>query len=181
MKKIISGKLLLFLFALTNAIYGIMIFWSLRKLLEFTGGSPVFDMRPGGYTFAEAKVLLESLGTEGIIFYKNIQLRLDLFYPLGFIVTYSIGCIWVFNKIGKWRVTGYVGAVFATLAGLSDYVENIFIGKMLSSFPQVSTELVASSNNATLVKSISTTVAMIIFLLGFLILRIFKLRNRAFK
>lgn len=178
MKKAINGKALLVLFIITNAVYLTMILWSLPTLMEYAGGLKAFDMRPAGYTFSEAMTLLGSLGSEGINFYKSTQLVLDLFYPLGFILTYAFGCLWVFEKIGKWKVVGKLGVLTSFTAGIVDYIENFFIFRLLDTYPQITENIVFNANVSTLIKSISTSIAMTIFILSFLVLAFSVLRNR---
>ncbi len=178
MKKFINGKVLLTLFIITNAVYLTMVLWSLPKLVEYSGGLKAFDMRPAGYSVLEAMTLLSSMGSEGIYFYKKTQLILDLFYPLGFILTYALGCLWVFEKIGSWKVVGKLGALASFIAGIADYIENFFIFRILENYPQISEDIVFNANVSTLTKSIATSIAMTIFLLAFLVLVFSVLRNR---
>lgn len=178
MKKIIDGKVVTALLFITNTIYGVMIFWSLPKLQEYSGGMPVFDMSPFGYSLESASMLLDSLGSKGIQFYKEVQIRLDLLYPLGFIFTYSISNMWLFGKTEQWRVFGKVGAFFAVVAGLSDYVENFYILKMLNNYPDISEELVYSSSVATTLKSTATIFSLVLFLLGLILFVFSGLKTR---
>ncbi|MBF0446536.1 MAG: hypothetical protein HQL68_13220 [Magnetococcales bacterium] len=122
--------------------------------------------------------LLDNLGTEGINFYKNVQLRLDMFYPLGFMLTYSVGCLWCFEKISSWRIFGIVGAVASFIAGIADYIENISIYRMLSAYPEISPKVVSYANAATVIKSLATTVAMIIFIFGLFMVVYFVVKNK---
>ena len=177
MQKHITGKLLVGLLIVTNAVYLVMILWSLPRLVEYADGLKAFDMRPMGYTFSEAIKLLESLGPEGMDFYKTVQLRLDTLYPLGFMATYAVGCLWVFNKINFWKFFGVAGAIASVVAGTADYVENIYIYKMLSAYPELSEGLVFQAHLATVTKSIATTIAMILFMLGLLVLGFLSLKR----
>ncbi len=170
MKKIINGKILIALFVFTNAIYLTMILWSLPTLMEYAGGLKAFDMRPAGYNFSDATTLLRNLGNDGLNFYKNTQLLLDTFYPFGFILTYAIGCLWVFEKLDSLKFLGKSGALASVIAGIADYIENFFIFQLIEVNPQITEDLVSKANISTLVKSISTTIAMSIFILSFLVL-----------
>jgi hypothetical protein len=53
------------------------------------------------------------------------------------------------------------------LGGLFDYLENIFIIRMITSFPDISTGLVQVASTFTLLKSIFTTVFFLLLFAGF--------------
>ncbi|NMS52567.1 hypothetical protein HKB18_01865, partial [Vibrio parahaemolyticus] len=74
----VSGKLILVLFAAANAVYMVMLIYSIPKLMQYTGGLPLFDMSPLGYSYPDALALLAALGEEGRSVYVSIQLVLDL-------------------------------------------------------------------------------------------------------
>ena len=122
--------------------------------------------------------MLKNLGNDGLYFYKNTQLLLDSFYPLGFILTYAVGCLWVFEKLGNWKIVGKLGALASIIAGLADYVENFFIFKLIEVNPQITEDLVSKASISSLVKSISTTIAMTIFMLSFLVLGFSAVRKK---
>ena len=52
-------------FAVTLAVYGTMLAWSLPTVAASAEGLMPFDMRPGGYSFAEAEAFLAALSAEG--------------------------------------------------------------------------------------------------------------------
>jgi hypothetical protein len=56
------------LFAITIAVYLTMVLWSLPHLREMAGGLAAFDLRPTGYSPAEAKAVVSALGTAGADF-----------------------------------------------------------------------------------------------------------------
>ena len=143
-----------------------MVGYTIPMLLSYTNGLPIFDMRPMGYSFAETVTLLDSLGPMGIEYYITNQLALDWIYPACFMLTYSIGILWVYKKLATGARIARIGALIAVLAGLFDYLENIHLYKILSSYPKIDEDFIFSSNITTILKSGATTVAMSIFLLG---------------
>jgi hypothetical protein len=51
--------------AATLGVYLVMVLWSIPRISAEAGGLPVFDLRPGGYTFEEARAFLAALSPEG--------------------------------------------------------------------------------------------------------------------
>tara|TARA_B110000263_G_C14920392_1_gene334528 strand:- start:27 stop:575 length:549 start_codon:yes stop_codon:yes gene_type:complete len=166
LKNLVNGKVLIFLLLICNGVYFAMVGYTIPMLLSYTNGLPIFDMRPMGYSYAETVTLLDSLGPMGIEYYITTQLALDWIYPACFMLTYSIGILWVYKKLATGARIARIGALIAVLAGLFDYLENIHLYKILSSYPKIDEDFIFSSNITTILKSGATTVAMSIFLLG---------------
>ncbi len=152
----VSGKLVLVLFAAANAVYMVMLIYSIPKLMQYTGGLPLFDMSPLGYSYSDALALLAALGEEGRSVYVSIQLVLDLFYPILFALCYSALLQWL-TTVGKLsnRLWSYL-IVLPMLVCLFDYAENIGIWFMLTDYPDISENLVTLSSLFTLIKSLLT-------------------------
>ena len=70
------------LVAITLGVYATMLFWSIPVLNQDAGGLAIFVMRPGGYSFEDARAILTGLSPEGVAFYKTVQHRLDALYPV---------------------------------------------------------------------------------------------------
>lgn len=68
------------LFAVTMGVYGTMLPWSLPAVSAAAGGLMPFDMRPGGYDAGEARAFLAVLPPDGVVFYRDVQHRLDIAY-----------------------------------------------------------------------------------------------------
>ena len=166
LKNLVNGKVLIFLLLICNGVYFTMVGYTIPMLLSYTNGLLIFDMRPMGYSYAETVTLLDSLGPMGIESYITTQLGLDWIYPACFMLTYSIGILWVYKKLATGARIARIGALIAVLAGLFDYLENIHLYKILSSYPKIDEDFIFSSNITTILKSGATTVAMSIFLLG---------------
>lgn len=132
-----SGKAVAFwvLFAVTLAVYLTMVLWSLPHLQQMAGGLPGFDLRPMGYSVAEARDLLAALGPSGAEFYLNVQLWLDMAYP----VLMAAVLIFSFIKLAKgtwaWALAG--GAV---VIAACDYLENLAVAGMLRAGPEAVTD-----------------------------------------
>ncbi|WP_050909388.1 hypothetical protein [Vibrio campbellii] len=154
----ISGKLVLVLFTVANAVYMAMLIYSIPKLMQYTDGLPLFDMSPLGYSYQEALALLSALGEEERSVYVSLQLTLDLFYPFLFALCYSALLQWL---IGVGKLSSRVWlcmAVVPVFVCLFDYAENIGIWFMLTEYPVVSKSLVMTSSVFTLAKSLLTMI-----------------------
>ena len=153
MQSVLTGKLVMVLLFLANAVYLLMLFYSIPKLIQYSGGLELFDMSPFGYSYQTAMALLLALGENGRHFYQSTQLVLDLFYPLLFALAYSSLALWLAKGCKRnCKVMLYL-AVVPIFVCLFDYLENISIWVMLSDFPAVSDGLVATSSLFTVVKS----------------------------
>src|SRR5438128_217060 len=92
------------LFGITLGVYGVMLGWSLPTISNAAGGLAPFDMRPGGYSFAEAQTFLSALTTEGAEFYVNVQQRLDVAYPALITLTLFLSIAAMAPRLfGQWR------------------------------------------------------------------------------
>lgn len=149
----ISGKLVLILFTAANAVYMVMLIYSIPKLMQYSDGLPLFDMSPFGYNYQDAIALLSALGEEGRSVYVSLQLVLDIFYPILFALCYSALLQWLIG-IGQLsnRVWSYL-VVVPMLVCLFDYAENIGIWFMLTDYPDLPENLVILSSIFTLIKS----------------------------
>jgi hypothetical protein len=157
--------LFLALIAATLIVYGVMVFWSLPAL-NLPKAMP-FDLRPGGYSYADASDYLGRLSAAQVAFYHDVQHRLDLFFPalFGLTMFFSIAAASP-RKFGAWR---WVLAVIALPGMAFDYLENRAVSAMLDvGAAGLTPELVAEANQWTLLKSGASTVTMTL-LLGLLL------------
>jgi hypothetical protein len=138
-----------------------------------------FDMRPMGYSFEEARAFITALSPDGTWFYIKIQHRIDLAYPALLGVTLLFALAYLLPRAwGTWRWV--VAVVIAVPGTLFDYLENHFIVGMLKLGPDAITpEIVANVSRWTVLKSISTTVAMVILIVLLLVWAGTKLRARS--
>ncbi|USD64058.1 hypothetical protein [Vibrio sp. SCSIO 43136] len=151
-----SGKLVLVLFFVTNAVFSLMLIYSIPKLMSYASGLEIFDMSPTGYNYEMAVALLNGLGEEGRAFYYR-HLMLDTLYPALFAVCYYLLFHWVANK-SQLQSNGWLWlSALPLLSALFDYLENIGIYAMLQSYPDLSANLVEMTSWFTVVKSMSAT------------------------
>ncbi len=170
MQKHSTGKLVFVLFLLAMAVYSIMLLYSIPAVTAFAPEMPIFDLSPLGYSFNYANELLNTLGTEGRNLYLTTQLPLDFIYPGLFSLTYSLMLVWLFGKIFNRKSKIYYFLFVPFLAGIFDYAENIFIIKMINSFPDLQVSTVKVANIFTLLKSSFTMLFFILLIVGFALL-----------
>lgn len=89
-KNNLSGKRVLGLFILTNAVYILMLTITIPKTMAFSGGMDLLDMMPMGYDWTYVNELFKTLGEEGRHTYLTVQLPVDMLYPLHFGISYSL-------------------------------------------------------------------------------------------
>lgn len=167
LQKIASGRIVLFSFVLTMAVYLLMLLYTIPKVESFAPGIALFDLSPAGYSYQHAASLLEALGETGRSVYLYQQLPADFIYPGLFAISYSLLLIWLFAKSFKPESRVFYLAIVPVLGGFFDYLENVCIVLMIKSFPDLSQKLVAVASNFSMLKSIFTTGFFLLLLIGF--------------
>ena len=167
LKKIASGKTVFILFIMTMAVYLLMLLYTIPMVESCAPNMALFDMSPSGYSHQYAISLLERLGDTGRTVYLTRQLPLDFIYPGLFAVSYSLLLIWLFSKSVKDTSRIFYLAFTPALGGLFDYLENIYIIRMVNSFPDLSARLVQVASTFTVLKSVFTTVFFLLLFIGF--------------
>lgn len=153
-------------FAVTFAVYGTMLAWSLPTVAASAGGLTPFDMRPGGYSYAEAEAFLAALTTEGAAFYRDVQLRLDIVYPPLLAVSVGWAIWWLLPPgWGFWRAFAVLPAVGGMIF---DCMENNAINGLLQVGAAGLTEqMVSSASLYSQAKAMASTVSFLLLLLAF--------------
>ena len=170
MQKYSSGKLIGVLFVLTMIVYVVMLSYSIPTVSAFAPEFPLFDLSPLGYSFSYASELLNSLGVDGRNLYLYTQLPLDFIYPGLFSVTYSLMLVWLCSKLFNKNSKVYYLALVPFLAGVFDYIENIYIVKMINSFPDLQVTTVKTASLFTVLKSSFTLFFFTLLIVGFVML-----------
>jgi len=159
-------RVLLICFVLAASVYLAMVLGPLAWLEAIAGMAP-FDMRPGGYSLAEAKALIAALGDNGRRIYLTTQIPLDMIYPGLLGLTLFIALTRVASGLG-----GVAGRVLralrwlAVLAALADYAENLMIVIMLTGGGALDAGLVTSASIASMAKAGLTMLAVSALLVG---------------
>lgn len=148
------------------SIYMLMISVTLAHIESVSGQVP-FDMRPSGYGPTEATALLDALGVDGRGYYLSRQIALDTIYPAMLALTMVAAICWLGQRMPNRKLARF-GIAFSVVGALFDYVENLGIIAMIWSWPEASVPLVYAASSATILKSVSTTLAVILVLfMGF--------------
>ena len=177
MQKHSTGKVIVLLFVLTMAVYLTMLSYSIPAVTVFAPQLPIFDLSPFGYSFNYANELLDTLGPEGRNLYLSTQLPLDFIYPGLFSITYSLLLVWLFGKTFNAGSKIYYFALVPFFAGIFDYAENVFIIKMINSFPDLQVATVKTASTFTILKSGFTMFFFVLLIAGFALLCKQKLSN----
>lgn len=164
---------LLFLLS-SQTIYFIMQAYSIPKISQEAGDILIFDMKPFGYTYDYALKFLSELSVNGYEMYMQVQLPLDILFPilncLTGLSTFAL-LIRLYNKVkinSKLTIHSSFSKTVLSLpiiALFSDYLENVLIMIMLfykTSIPKV---LVYIADIFTISKSMSTMLFYIIITL----------------
>lgn len=160
----LNGKRILILFIMTSIIYTIMLTVSIPEVMSYSGGLDLLDMMPVGYDAIYVNQLLNSLGEEGRHAYLYNQIPWDMVYPLLFGITYCLILAYFFKKLDKLESPLFNLSYLPLFAGLFDYFENIGIVLMLNAYPGNLDILSKISNIFSLLKSLTTTIALTILL-----------------
>lgn len=152
-----SGKAAILFGLGAMMIYLVMVLGTLRYLTDLAVMLP-FDLRPTGYSQADAAVLLEALGDAGRHYYLMRQLPLDTLYPALLALTLISTLRWHAAKFGPTLMTR-IGVPLAILAASFDYLENLGIGLML--LVGADPTLVQATSAATMLKSALTSAAIL--------------------
>ena len=167
-----NGRTVVISLLAAMAVYCYMVFVSIPAVMAYEGKLRLFDMKPLGFDFEYAKLLLLSLGTEGRQVYLTRQLPIDMIYPLLFAISGGLLLYYLFKKAAPTRPRFLLLSLVPILAGLCDYLENIGIISMLRSFPDLSTGTVCFTSTFTIGKSGLTTLFWLLMLIGLIMVLI---------
>jgi hypothetical protein len=160
-RKSLGGKMILFLFVLTNIVYAIMLLITIPKVMQYSGGMQLLDMLPTGYDHDYVRTLLDTLGNQGRDMYLHIQIPVDMIYPGLFGISYCLVMAYFLNKFGKLDSYLFYFCLIPVFSGICDYAENIGIISMLNNYPDNSDSLTQVTNVFSVLKSSFTTLYLI--------------------
>jgi hypothetical protein len=172
----LSGKKVGFLFLLTNLVYAFMLLVTIPKTVAYAGGMALLDMMPRGYDFEYVNELFNKLGEEGREVYLYNQIPFDMIYPLLLGITYSLLIGYFLKKLNRLNTPLFYLCLIPIIAGIADYLENFGIINMLNTYPDLSVVQVSVTNFFTLVKSLSTTLFIVILIVILIVIGIKRLK-----
>ena len=156
------GKIAIGAALLATSVYVAMVGVTLAHL-EFVSGQVPFDMRPFGYGPSDAATLLDALGADGREYYLSRQIPLDTLYPAMLALTLSSTVGWFGRRLPNKGLV-YLGVAFAVGSALFDYLENLGIVAMIFGWSDLTGSLVYAASTATIAKSVTTTLAVMLVL-----------------
>jgi hypothetical protein len=95
LKRFPSGFLVAGLLVLSGLMWAVMFFGPLAHLARLADGLTPFDVRPRGYSYAEARALLEAIGEQGRRYYASPELVIDTFYPPLYALSRGLALWWL--------------------------------------------------------------------------------------
>ncbi len=167
-----SGKIILGLFILTNIIYIYMLMVTIPKTMEFSNGMKLLDMMPTGYDWNYVNDLFNTLGENGRKTYLTYQIPVDMFYPLLFGLSYCLIFAYFLKKLGKLNTSFIYVCLLPIIGGITDYLENFGIIKMLNNYPDLSETMVNTTNTFSVLKSTTTSIFFIALIVILILLGI---------
>jgi len=169
MQKISTGKTVLALFIPAMIVYCIMLFYTIPQVEQYAPEIALFDLSPTGYSLEYANKLLATLGVDGRETYLYNQLPFDFIYPGLFALSCSLLLSWLFLKSQNESSKIFYFCFIPMFAGLFDYLENIYIIHLLTSYPNISNLSVSLASVMTIIKSGLTTVFFVLLIIGFIL------------
>lgn len=172
------GSRILLFWCAAMLVYILMVFGSLADIERITGVR-AFDMRPTGYSYADALAFISALGEEGRRVYLMRQIPLDTLYPILLAISSAGSLYWLSQSFGSTVRWYRAVAVVAYLAAIVDYAENCLIVWLLNAGPNITEAHVTATSLASVCKSILSTIVfttLLIALAEFAIRRILHMR-----
>jgi hypothetical protein len=161
-----SGRLVVALLILSVALWVALSLVTVPHLQQLAGSLPPFDARLRGYGAEDAQALLLALGAEGRAYYLNPELLLDSIFPPLY-AAFGAAALWWLTMLGRvrdgavpigWRL---MLVAFPVAELVFDGVENFLIARMIWTWPDVSTGVVAVASLATRLKFVAAALTLI--------------------
>ena len=169
-QKTATGRTTLIFLTPAMAVYSLMLLYTIPQVERYAQGMKLFDLSPTGYSYEYALELLGALDLNGRSLYLYRQLPLDFIYPLLFSVSCCFVLSWLFAKSLTPNSKLFYLCFVPVAAGLFDYLENIAIINMLTTYPHVTEHQVAIASVFTVLKSGLTTAFFLSLLAGGILL-----------
>lgn len=161
---------ILFLFILTNIVYTIMLAITIPRVMSYSNGMKIPDMLPTGYSPEYVNTLMQTLGTEGRNAYLYQQIPLDMIYPGLFGITYCLLLAYILKKLEKHNSKLFALSIIPFASGIFDYLENIGVITMLTTFPNTSATIIRATSIFSILKSTLTMVYFAILIISLFVL-----------
>ena len=160
-----TGKAVLGFFIPAMIVYSIMLVYTIPQVMRHASGMNLFDLSPTGYSFEYANELLGILGRTGRDLYLYTQLPLDFIYPGLFAISCCLLLSWLLLKTRDTSSKMFYFCFIPVMAGVFDYLENICVIWLLTSYPDISDTSVFIASSMTIVKSGLTMIFFVVLTL----------------
>jgi len=177
-KRNLSGKKVLSLFLITNAVYVFMLTVTIPYVMSFSGGKKILAMMPTGYDTEYVSSLFSTLGESGRHAYLFNQLPIDMVYPILFAVSSCLLLAYFLTKLRRFDGPLFYLCFIPIFSGVFDYAENIGIVSILNRYPDHFGSLVHITSTFSVLKSICTTTYFVIVIVLLITLGITKMKNK---
>lgn len=157
-----TGKAVLGFFIPAMIVYSIMLVYTIPQVMRHASGMNLFDLSPTGYSFEYANELLGLLGSTGRDLYLYTQLPLDFIYPVLFAISCCLLLSWLLLKTQDTSSKMFYFCFIPVMAGVFDYLENICVIRLLTSYPDISDTSVFIASSMTIAKSGLTTIFFVV-------------------
>lgn len=149
-----KGRNVLILLVAAMIVYTFMMTVTIPAVSAEAHGLAIFDLRPGGYSTADAHTLLSTMTERGKWYYSHVQIPTDFLYPplLGLFGAFALA--WLRRRVRFPRVL----ILLPLAAALFDWLENITILFMLGGRDGAGVVRIASAFSVS--KSVLTTIFM---------------------
>jgi len=123
----------------------LMNLWTVPFIRAEAQGLRIFDNRPIGYGFDEAKAFLSALQPDGLALYLNLQRGLDTLFPILFLIAMP-WALWLLTE--AWQKPYRVMICLVGVVGpLCDLIENHYVAGMLRAGPEgITPDMVARAS-----------------------------------
>lgn len=163
MRTLPSRSMVLILFGAAFFIYALMLSVTIPALRNFSGGIEIFDLNPQAFQMGEATSLLDSLGEGGRSYYLWRQIPLDFLYPGLMGAALSSGIVALRNYAGWKHRFFHVLPLAPMIAAGLDYLENIHVIVLLTTYPDLSSFVCSSGFFVGIAKSLFYVISITAF------------------
>lgn len=170
LNKLASKRGIAILFVLAHVVLLLMMVFTFPRI-NAKLGTQAFDLKPFGYSYEEALLMIQNLDQATIDFYIFPQLfLLDLLYPILLALLLSTLIIRLSNLIKLHPKSIYSNLfVLPFIAMGIDYLENILISVMITNSTEISFGVVKIASTCTQLKGTFTTISWVVIIILFVI------------
>jgi hypothetical protein len=141
------------------------------RLRDMTDGVGILDLERG-YSPERAYEILTAQGETGRAFYLGSIIPLDFLFPLTYTLFYLTANTFILQRLFADSSPLRKLSLLPLVAGLADYVENIFILVLLLGYPTRRDFVAILANTLTVTKGLFMVASMLLLVVGLLALLI---------